>query len=443
MSEQTIREARDARNALVKTSRDVLDKADAEKRGLTAEDTAQLEKIDTDLNAFDARMRAEEKVAERESFLRTTTREPIKNDPAGEAGISTREGKRARRMAERSNSPEYKAEYRDFLTEGRVGPEMRALQADADAAGGYTVPPQEFVNQLVQAVHDITYVAAAATNYNVDRAESLGVPVLNTQLANATWGTELTIGTADTALNFIKRELRPHPMATAILVSKKLLRQSAIDVEALVRDQFAYHFAVPLEQAFLQGNGAGRALGIFSTDANNPITTGQDITGSSSGVIASGDDIISTKFQLKQQYWNTASWMVNRSHFQDLRKLKDSNGQYLYNPAGFGQALTPNNNPDTLLGRPIIVSEYVPQSTASNTTSQTLATNGSTAALTGYVAVFGQFSYYWTVTALDFQIQRLDELKAETNQTEFIGRLEMDGMPVLGEAFARLRAKGY
>ena len=79
--------------------------------------------------------------------------------------------------------------------------------------------------------------------------------------------------------------------------------------------------------------------------------------------------------------------------------------------------------PDRILDLPFYESEYVP--------------NTFTTGL--YVAILGDFSFYWVADALDFTIQRLVELYAATNQVGFIGRLETDGMPVLAEAFSRLK----
>ena len=56
-----------------------------------------------------------------------------------------------------------------------------------------------------------------------------------------------------------------------------------------------------------------------------------------------------------------------------------------------------------------------------------------------YVGLLGDFSHYWIADALSMQIQRLNELYAETNQVGFIGRLETDGAPVLEEAFVRVK----
>ena len=79
--------------------------------------------------------------------------------------------------------------------------------------------------------------------------------------------------------------------------------------------------------------------------------------------------------------------------------------------------------PDRLLNLPVMMSEYAP----------------STLTASQYVGALGDFSNYWIADALDMQIQRLVELYAETNQTGFIGRMESDGMPVLAEAFVRVK----
>ena len=79
--------------------------------------------------------------------------------------------------------------------------------------------------------------------------------------------------------------------------------------------------------------------------------------------------------------------------------------------------------PDRLLNLPYMESQYAP--------------NTFTTGL--YVGILGDFKFYWIVDALDMTVQRLIELYAETNQVGFIGRAECDGMPVLEEAFVRVK----
>ena len=99
-----------------------------------------------------------------------------------------------------------------------------------------------------------------------------------------------------------------------------------------------------------------------------------------------------------------------------IRKLKTGDGEYLWKPG-----LT--DRPDTILEIPVEESEYVP-----NTFTTSL-----------YVGILGDWSFYWIADALNMNIQVLAELYAETNQNGYIGRKETDGMPVLEEAWVRVK----
>jgi len=101
---------------------------------------------------------------------------------------------------------------------------------------------------------------------------------------------------------------------------------------------------------------------------------------------------------------------------KNITKLKDGEGQYIWRES------VRVGEPDRLLGQPVMMSEYAP--------------NTFTTGL--YVGLLGDFSFYWIADSLSMQIQRLVELYAGNNQIGFIGRQETDGMPVLEEAFARV-----
>jgi HK97 family phage major capsid protein len=109
-------------------------------------------------------------------------------------------------------------------------------------------------------------------------------------------------------------------------------------------------------------------------------------------------------------------WVFHRDAIKQIRKLKDGNGQYLWTPGLSG-------TPDMICEVPFIMSEYAPNTFTSGL----------------YVGIIGDFTYYWIAEALGMQMKRLNELYAETNQVGFIGRMEVDGMPVLEEAFVRVK----
>ena len=304
---------------------------------------------------------------------------------------------------------------------------IKAIIASSGDAGGFLVVPQELALRLVALVKDLVYMRQFATIQMLDKAESLGVPTLDTDLGDPTWTDELGTGAEDTVKPFGKRALTPHPLARRVKISNKLLRQASLDPEAIVLDRLSYRVARVEENAFLNGTGQNQPLGVFVADANG-INTDRDTVTANGGAI-DGDDLITLRHSLKPQYWGRARWIMHRLVLSEIRKLKDTGGEYLWQPGlgGYvaqGTALI-GPNPDTILGFPVIMSEMAP----------------STIATGDYVAVLGDYSFYWIADALDIQIQRLTELYAETNQTGFILRKESDGMPVLSEAFVRLQIR--
>lgn len=294
----------------------------------------------------------------------------------------------------------------------------KAYQADNPASGGFLVTPQQFVMDLITLMKDNVFIRGLATNYTVDRAESLGIPSLDQDPADADWTTELATGSEDQNMVFGKRELKPSPLAKRVKLSNKLLRQASMDPEGIVRDRLAYKFGISEEKAFLVGDGANKPLGVF-TPSPQGISTARDVTTGTVNALKA-DDLIATLYSLKGQYQARGTWVLNRQIMLAIRLLKDNNNNYLWS-TGIGPGQAYAGQPETLLSRPYCMSEYAPSQVASG----------------GYVAVIGDFSRYVIATALDMQLQVLDQLYAENNQTGYIARMEVDGMPVLEEAFAR------
>jgi HK97 family phage major capsid protein len=156
-------------------------------------------------------------------------------------------------------------------------------------------------------------------------------------------------------------------------------------------------------------------LGLF-TASDLGIPTSRDIATDNTTTAITADGLINALYGLKEGYQRNARWLFHRDVVKAIRKLKDGDGQYLWAP---GIAL---NQPDTILAKPFLMSEYAPNT----------FTTGK------YVGIVGDFSYYWIADDLNIEIQRLVELYAATNQIGFVCRYAGDGMPVLGEAFARV-----
>jgi HK97 family phage major capsid protein len=427
----TARELKEERATLITQNREIIDKAEKEKRTFTAEEQTTYDTRFAKVEELGKRATLLEKQAELEDGL-TQRGEPAKPDATKPQSTEVRVYKPESRHAHLGIRRDYNitndeavesrlmAQLRRFILGDmatNLSPvEKRHLQMDVDELGGYTVPPQKFVAELLQAVDDLTVVRQFATVHQLIQAESLGVPSLDADPADADWTTELATGSEDSSMRFGKRELRPHPLAKRIKVSKKLLRASPLNVEAIVRDRLAYKFAVTEEKAFLTGDGVQKPLGLF-TASTNGISTARDVSTDNTATSVTYDGIKNAKWFLKAAYWPRARWIFHRDLGKQIDKLKDGDGRYIWRPS------IQAGVPDTLENFPMHLDEYAP---STFTTGQ-------------YVAILGDLSFYWIVDALSFELQKLVELYAETNQVGFIGRLETDGMPMLEEAFVRVK----
>lgn len=438
MDKKEIQKLRDERAKIVADQRSLLDAADKECRGLTADETTSYENMDKRFNELtdqikaaeeDERRQAErlEELAKREEFLKSSKTEPTKLAPeqrkseAGPEYADMRPEYRAAIRAYREQtkgvyaSDEYRDAFRKAMVDGHC--EHRALQADKDVYGGFMVTPEQFVAQLIQKKANNVFVRRLGTVFAVPNAASLGFPALDTDMGNPTWTGEILTGSEDSSMDFDKRELNPHPLARRIKVSKKLVRVSVLNVDNIINDQMAKVFGYVEENAFLNGTGANQPLGVFTNSASG-INTDRNVSTGNAQTNIGADGLIEAKYTIKEQYRNapTVAWLFHRDAIKRIRKLKDGAGDYLWR-----QGITADK-PDTILDLPYYESEYAP-----NTFTTTLM-----------VGIVGDWSYYWIADALNMQIQVLTELYAATNQNGYIGRQEVDGMPVLSEAFARV-----
>ncbi len=393
---------REQRGRIVEEMRAITTAAETEKRDMTGEELAKHTALFDKTESLRQQIEAEQRQNELDRQMAATQ--------------AAADGKRENKKSGEDEPIEVRA-FRKFLTRSNLtAEEARALQADSDTQGGYLIPPQQFVTQLIQAVDNAVFIRNRATKLVLAKSASLGVPSLDADPADADWTSEVATGNEDTAMKFGKRELTPKPLAKRIKVSKKLLRDSALPVENIVLNRLGYKFGVSEEKAYLLGDGANKPLGVFvASDAGIP--TSRDVSTGNTTTAITFDGLTEAKFSVKSQYWPKADWLFHRDAIKQITKLKDGEGQYIWRMS------VRDGEPDTLLGRPLMISEYAP-----NTFTSQL-----------YVGLFGDFSHYWIVDALDMQIQRLTELYAESNQDGFIGRKETDGMPVLAEAFARVK----
>lgn len=409
----SLKDLREQRGKLVHDARAILDKAETDKRELTAEEDGKFKELIGKQETLRSQIEREEQLSETERQLAEAE---LRNRDSGKGKQAP--GNESRIIVGKRGSDEYRATFDRFLAGGRDSlseAESRALQSDTDTAGGYKVASEQFVDQLIKFVDNAVFLRQRATKFRIESAASMGAPSLDADPADADWTSELATGSEDSTMAFGKRELQPRPLAKRIKVSNKLLRQSPT-IAALVQARLAYKFAVTQEKAFMTGSGANQPLGVFTASVNG-ISTGRDVATGNASTTPTFDGLISAKYALKGQYWNKAEWIFHRDVLAVVAKLKDGEGQYLWRES------VRAGEPDRVLNLPLNMSEYAPNTLTSGL----------------YVGILGDFSNYWICDALDMQVQVLMELYAESNQVGYVGRLETDGMPVLEEAFVRVK----
>lgn len=411
------REMREKRHELLLEARAILDTADTEKRALTAEETTNQEKALADSEEWREKIDAAEK---RNDLDRKIAEAAISSDEPKDDADNRTIGTEDRTTLLRAwETPEYRSLWTRSLTEDPTrfhNTEYRQLSAGTATEGGYLYAPETFVQELIQNVTDATFMRQIARVFPpLMGSDSLGAPVLTDRMADAEWTSELGTPSTDSTLAFGKREIRPQPLTKEIVVSKTLLRKTAM-AEQVVREELARVTSEAMENAYMNGTGAQKALGMFVA-SDSGISTGRDVSTDNTTSSPTADGLKNAQYTLKGAYWGNAAWIFHRSTMLKLAKLKDGNGRYLL------QDSLVQSEPERLLNFPVYLSEYAPSTYTTGL----------------YVGILGDFSNYWIVDSLDMEVLQLRELYARNNKDCFLTRMMSDGAPVREEAFVRVQ----
>lgn len=398
----TVQELREKRNIAWNAAKAFLDSHRTEKGTLTAEDDstyAKMEQEITDLGKEIARLERQE-AFERE--LSKPVSEPLTAKP-----MPMKEDNRTGRA-----SDVYKqAFWNQVRAKDGIPAELRnALSEGTDSEGGYLVP-DEFEHTLIQALTEENVVRSHAHVFTT-ASGSHKIPVVSTK-GTASWVDEgAAIVESDDV--FGQQLIGAHKVATLIKVSEELLNDAAFDLEQYFTAEFARRIGNAEEDAFLNGDGASKPTGIFddTAGAETGVTTANANT-------ITADEIIDLFYSLNGAYRKNAIWLLHDSTMKTIRKLKDGNGQYLWQPA------LHESGYDTLLGKRVFTSPYVPELAAGKKT-----------------VAFGDFSFYWIGDRQGISFRRLNERYAETGQVGFLASKRLDGKLILPEAIRVLKQKG-
>ena len=284
---------------------------------------------------------------------------------------------------------------------------LNALQVGSDAEGGYRVP-DEYERTLIEALEDQNIFRQLAHVIHTSSGDRK-IPVVASK-GTASWiDEEAQYPESDDAFGQVS--IGAYKLATMIKISEELLNDSVFDMPAYIAKEFARRIGAAEEEAFFTGNGTGKPLGILAA-------TGGAETGVTAAAVdkITMDEVIDLFYSLRAPYRRNAVFIMNDATVKALRKLKDGQGQYLWQPS------ITAGTPDTILNRPVYTSGFMP----------TLATGNKT-------ILFGDLGYYWVADREGRSFKRLNELYAPTGQVGFLASQRVDGKLILPEAVKVLK----
>jgi HK97 family phage major capsid protein len=370
---------------------------------ISPEDETTYNKMEADVIALGKEIDRLEKQAIIDAELNAPTANPLTGKP------------KTPNMEEKTGraSDEYRKAFwnamRTRAGEGLDTTIRNALQIGTDTEGGYLVP-DEFERTLVEALEEENIFRSLANVITTSTGDRK-IPVVASK-GTASWvDEEGTIPDSDDSFNQVS--IGAYKLGTLIKVSEELLNDSVFNLESYISKEFARRIGNKEEEAFFTGDGSGKPTGILAA------TGGAQLGVTSAGATAiTFDEVLDLFYSLKAPYRNKAVFMMNDATVKAIRKLKDGQGQYLWQPSL--QAGTP----DTILNRPIYTSAYVPAIASAAKT-----------------IVFGDLSYYWVADRQGRVFKRLNELYAVTGQVGFVATQRVDGKLILPEAVKVLQQK--
>ena len=362
----------------------------------SAEDAATYDRMEQEVMDLGKQIDRLERQAAIDAELAKATSTPITNQPNGKADGDSKQGRA---------SDEYKRAFWNGMRNKMSYEVQNALSIGTDSEGGYLVP-DEYEKKLVEALEDEVFFRSLANVIKTSSGDRK-IPIV-TSKGEAAWideGGQFP----ESDDSFGQTSIGAYKLATMIKISDELLNDSVFNIENYISKEFARRIGTKEEEAFFVGDGKGKPEGLFGS---------ADLGVTAATVNITFDDVMDLFYSLRAPYRKKATWLLNDSTVKAIRKLKDGNGNYIWQPS------VRDGEPDRILNRPYRTSIYVPELAAGNR-----------------VMAFGDYSYYWIADRQGRSFKRLNELYATTGQVGFLACERVDGKLILSEAVKTLEIK--
>lgn len=312
--------------------------------------------------------------------------------------------------------------YDNYLRRGQErlsADETKVLTVANDTTGGYLAPPS-YVAEIIKAAVLFSPMRQLVTVRTIGSGE-LQQPKRTTSAAATRVGETETRSESTNPAWGLVRIPAPEMYAEA-RVSTANLEDSAFNLEALLADEFGEQFGVLEGNEVINGNGVGECLGILDANAAGPSTPiSYTVSGSAATIAgasgAQADGLVDLFHAVKSAYAQRGTWILNRASLGKVRLLKDTTGQYLWQP-GLNGATAP-----TILGAGYVECPDMPNEGSGT-----------------FPIAFGDWKRaYVLAERLDMAITRDPYTVASSGQVKFYARRRVGGQVVLGEAIRLLK----
>ena len=383
-----LNELREKRLSVWKKAKDFLD--ERRKDGvLSAEDDAAYGLMEKELDELGREITRQEKLDAYEKEMAKNLSSPLTgkpgNAPAEKTGRASNAYKEAMLDAMRCN----------FKRVSNV------LQEGVDADGGYLVP-EEYDSRIIDILNEENIMRKLGTIITTSGQHKINIAATKPAAAWIEEGGALQFSDA----TFGQTLLDAHKLHVAIKITEELLYDNAFHLESYIVTEFGKAIANAEEDAFLNGDGTGKPLGLFAETGGGTV--------SASVTTPKADDLINLVYALKRPYRKSAAFIINDKNIAVLRQLKDNNGAYMWQPS------VQAGEPDKFLGYSLYTSQFAPET----------------------AIAFGDYSYYNIGDRGTRSWQELRELFAGNGMIAYVSKERVDGKLILPEAVQILSITG-
>lgn len=403
-----MKELIEKKNDLITRAEDVLNQAKTEKRELTEDEAAELAEIRDNVRKIIETLKLDDDFREMEK-----EKMEVKDDNTPkEEVVEVKEEQRAMEieMQERQAFENY---LRGRVIHERAGELTPATSGSGIGLGGVLIP-ETIVNHIIRKVYNICPILDRSQKFNVKGTLQVPYYPADSNKINVAYQDEFT-PLASSSGSFATVELTGFLAGALTKVSRSLINNVQFDIVGFVVDEMAYAIKRFIEHELLIGTPADNSTSPATPAKVLGLSTLSNQVNTASGTAITADEVVQLHDAIKDDFQQNAIWIMSSKTRTALRTLKSTTGYYLLND----DISTPFGT--TLLGKPVYVSDNMPEMEQGNT-----------------AIYYGDMHGLATKFAEEINIEVLRERYADEHAIGVIGWFEFDSKVIDEQQIAKL-----